>query len=94
MSPSRRSLLTRLVLAASIVALPVFGAAGARAQSYPTHPVTLIVPFAAGSTSDLIGRILAERLSTNLGQRVVVDNRGGAGGILAAENVEIGRAHV
>lgn len=87
MSPSRRSLLTRLFLAAAIVALPLFGAAGARAQSYPTHPVTLIVPFAAGSTSDLIGRILAERLSTNLGQRVVVDNRGGAGGILAAEYV-------
>ncbi|MBU4568443.1 MAG: tripartite tricarboxylate transporter substrate binding protein, partial [Alphaproteobacteria bacterium] len=42
---------------------------------------------AAGSTSDLIGRILAERLSSNLGQRVVVDNRGGAGGTLAAEYV-------
>ncbi len=47
----------------------------------------MVVPFAAGSTSDLIGRILAERLSDAFGKKVVVENRGGAGGSIAAEYV-------
>lgn len=87
MPPTRRGFLNRVILAAAVFSLPWLGAGAAHAQAYPERPVTLIIPFAAGSTSDLIGRILAERLSTALGQRVVVDNRGGAGGVLAAENV-------
>src|SRR5258705_13507395 len=49
-------------------------------QNWPTRPITLVVPFAAGSTSDTVGRILAARLSEVLGQQVVVENIGGAGG--------------
>jgi len=70
--------------AATAAALPM-RALPAAAQAYPARPITLIIPFPAGSTSDLVGRILAERLGDVLGQNVVVDNRGGAGGVLAAE---------
>src|SRR3954468_1657175 len=61
--------------------------APAHAQTYPTRPVTLVVPFPAGSTTDLVGRILADRLTDALGQRVIVDNRGGAGGMVGSEAV-------
>jgi tripartite-type tricarboxylate transporter receptor subunit TctC len=57
------------------------------AQSYPARPVTLVVPFPAGSTTDLVGRILSEELAKSLGQNVVVDNRGGAGGGVGTESV-------
>ena len=57
------------------------------AQSYPTKPVRIIVGFSAGSTTDLIGRVLAAKLGDNLGQPAVVDNRPGAGANIAAELV-------
>src|SRR5881394_3866370 len=59
----------------------------ALAQQYPTRPITLVVPFPAGSTTDLVGRILADRLTDSLGQKIVVDNRGGAGGMVGSEAV-------
>lgn len=65
----------------------VCSAAGALAAPYPEKPIRLIVPFAPGGTVNLIGRILAQRLSETLGQQVIVDNKPGAGGTLGADLV-------
>jgi tripartite-type tricarboxylate transporter receptor subunit TctC len=59
----------------------------AAAQDYPTRPITLIVPFPAGGGVDAIGRIVAEKLSVALGQQVVIDNRGGAAGVIGTRAV-------
>ena len=61
-------------------------AATAQAQNWPTKPVTLIVPFAPGGTTDIVSRIIAQQLSAKLGQTFVVENVGGAGGTLGATN--------
>ena len=57
----------------------------ARAETYPSHAIKLLVPFAAGGPTDVTGRILADVLSRRLGQPVVVENFGGAGGNVGAE---------
>lgn len=60
----------------------------AQAETWPTRPVTMIVPFAAGGPTDVVGRILAQRLSEILKQQVIVENVGGAGGMTGAQRVE------
>ena len=57
------------------------------AQTFPERPVTLVVPFAAGGSTDLVARVIAERMSADLGQQVIVQNMAGAGGNLGADNV-------
>ena len=59
----------------------------APAQSYPNRPIKLIVPFAPGGSADLVGRLLAQQMSESLGQPVVVENKGGASGMLGNEYV-------
>jgi tripartite-type tricarboxylate transporter receptor subunit TctC len=67
-----------------VVALP---AASALAADYPTKPVRIIVGFGAGSTADVLARIVGQRLSKTLGQQIIVENRAGAGSMIAAELV-------
>ena len=67
----------------SLVAL----AGSASAQDYPTRAVTMIIPFAAGGPQDTIGRVVAQRMSETLGQQVVIENVGGAGGMTGSKRV-------
>lgn len=76
--------LTRRILLGSALA---FGLAGAAAAEFPDRPVTLVIPFAAGGSTDVVGRIVAERMGQELGQQVIVQNVGGAGGSLGAGQV-------
>src|SRR5450631_4090794 len=71
-----------LVIAAAIAALP-----GARAADFPTRPIKLVIPYAAGGPTDIFGRVLAEYLGKDLKQTVFVENKGGAQGAIGAEMV-------
>ena len=71
-----------LHLGAAAAALPIVSRT-ARAETYPTRPITLIVPFAAGGPTDVLARILAAHMQTTLGQTVVIENVTGASGTLA-----------
>ena len=79
----RRRFLHLAVSATALPALPRI----ARAQAYPTRPVRLIVPLAAGGATDIVARLMGQWLSERLGQPFVIDNRPGAGGNLGTETV-------
>jgi tripartite-type tricarboxylate transporter receptor subunit TctC len=70
-----------LVIAGALIAL----AGAASAQDYPTRPVRILVPFPPGGFNDIVGRIIAAQLSERLGKQFIVENRPGAGGIIAGE---------
>ncbi len=76
---------SRILLALSVFALVHF--APAAAQGYPAKPVRLVVPWAAGGTTDILGRILGQKMTEKWGQPVLVDNRGGAAGNIGTEAV-------
>jgi tripartite-type tricarboxylate transporter receptor subunit TctC len=78
--------MTRAVFAAALAGALMLSAA-ADAQEWPSRPVTLVVPYAAGGPVDTIGRIMAARLSELLGQQVIIENVGGAGGMTGAARV-------
>lgn len=81
--------LRRLMTAAVCLGAVGWGAAcsGALAAPYPTRPVTIVVGFSAGGNADLVARLMAQRLSETLGQPFIVENKGGAGGMLASDAV-------
>lgn len=77
----------RGALAIGLAAVLSLAGASVHAQDYPSKPIKLVIPFPAGGSSDGIGRQVAEKLSTVLKQTVVVENKGGAGGIIGADSV-------
>ncbi len=74
-----------LVRAFTILGIALAGLTGAAAQNYPSRQIRLVVPFAAGGPADLLGRVIADEMSKDLGQQVFVDNRPGANTIIGAE---------
>src|SRR3954470_17871237 len=76
-----------IALAAATALLTIGAVGAARAQSWPTRPVTMVVPYAAGSSSDTAGRVLAVGLSEALGQQVIIENVGGGGGMTGTARV-------
>jgi tripartite-type tricarboxylate transporter receptor subunit TctC len=77
----------RNLLRQSVAVVAALAAAAASAQSYPTKPIRFLVPFGPGGVGDITARVAAQKLSTSLGQQVIIDNRPGAGGIVATETV-------
>lgn len=75
-----------LALGLSLLAATALGGS-AQAQTFPDRPVTLVIPFAAGGSTDVVGRVIANKMSDILGQQIVVQNVGGAGGSLGTGNV-------
>ncbi|MBA4267451.1 MAG: hypothetical protein C0453_20455, partial [Comamonadaceae bacterium] len=84
--PNRREALMVLAATASALGLP------AHAQSFPDKPLRLVVPFGAGTTTDIISRVVGEAIGRELGQPLVVDNRAGAGGTTGSSAVARGQA--
>lgn len=79
--------MTLALVAAAAAGACLWPGTAAHAQAWPAKPVTIVVPFAAGGTTDVLARALGEKLSTALGQPVIVENRGGAGATIGADYV-------
>lgn len=77
-------MLTRRTLATVLV---LFAASGAAAETYPSRPITIVVPFTAGGPSDAIARLVGQSMTTTLGQQIIIENTAGAGGTVGAARV-------
>src|SRR3989344_4910359 len=78
---SRRTWLGAAALAAACTGTTAF------AQAYPNKPIKIVVPFAAGGATDVLARVLAEKMAVGLGQPMVIDNKPGAAGIIGTDAV-------
>ena len=87
--PARRRKIMRPshAIAFALLAVGLGAHAAAAAESWPTRPLTMVVPFAAGGGTDVMGRIVGRRLSEVLGQQVIIENVGGAGGMVGSARV-------
>jgi tripartite-type tricarboxylate transporter receptor subunit TctC len=85
MSASKRNTMT--IHRRTLLAAPALLATPALAQNFPTRPIRVLVPFAPGGFTDILGRFLADRLAGPLGQPLIIENKPGAGGNIAAEQV-------
>src|SRR3954467_9920458 len=81
-----RMVIRNIATACALTAL-IAATQSASAQTWPARPITMVVPFAAGASSDILGRLLAPQMSEALGKPVVVENMGGAGGMTGAARV-------
>ena len=84
--PKLRSPLSALLAPALLAAVAML-ATPASAQDYPNRPITLVVPFPPGGSTTIVARIVADKMSEALGQSIIVDNRGGAGGTIGSRAV-------
>ena len=71
-----------MIIQFSLTVIVALGAAGAFGQNYPTKPIRMVITYPPGGNTDLVGRAMAQKLAELMGQQVVVDNRGGAGGVM------------
>jgi tripartite-type tricarboxylate transporter receptor subunit TctC len=85
--PAIRMIAAIVTLISAIVVELTVATAPAAAQGWPARPLTMVVPFATGSGSDILGRIIGPRIAENLGASVIVENAGGAGGMIGAARV-------
>jgi Tripartite tricarboxylate transporter family receptor len=87
--PARRRKIMRPshAIVCALLAAGLGAHAAAAAESWPTRPLTMVVPFAAGGGTDVMGRIVGRRLSELLGQQVIIENVGGAGGMVGSARV-------
>src|SRR3984957_18354858 len=90
MSSTVSKLTVSKLMAAALVGLA--GVSGAVAQTYPTRPITMIIPFAAGGPTDVLGRMVGQKMSEALGQQVIIENVGGAGGMTGGLRVAAAQA--
>ena len=80
-------MMIRKFIRSAVVFSALAFASAVEAQDYPSRPITLVCPLAAGSTTDILARVLADGLTRALGQNVIVDDRPGAGGTVAMRQV-------